>query len=114
MQLINIVTVNSNKKEHHMTNLALINAKRVAAKLEAAGLIVNRMGKRNDNKYSIQVTRAEGTLGLAAHVEELLKKEHAKIKTTKAGFVRVFVAPTRDEKGHFIKKVAKTEEVKTA
>jgi hypothetical protein len=90
-----------------MTNLSLINAKRVAEKLIAAGLTVNRMGKRNANRYSLQVTGA--VENLQAAVETLLASDKAQVKTTSMGFVRVSVAPVgpqRDAKGHFIKKSA--------
>jgi hypothetical protein len=93
-----------------MANLSLTNAKRVAAKLEAAGITVNRMGKRNDNRYSLQVVNLNGTYNavaeLAAAVEALLTAEKAIVKTMKSGVVRVLVAPLRDAKGHFIKKSA--------
>ena len=89
-----------------MANLSLTNAKRVAAKLEAAGILVNRMGKRNDNRYSLQVSNTIASDNLQAAVEGLLAAEKAIIKTMKSGMVRVLVAPLRDAKGHFIKKSA--------
>lgn len=90
-----------------MANLSLTNAKRIAEKLTAAGITVNRMGKRNDNRYSLQVNRSETTAeDLRIAVEALLAAEKAIVKSMKSGMVRVLVAPLRDEKGHFIKKSA--------
>jgi len=51
--MIGFIETTTNTGDFQMANLSLTNAKRVAAKLEAAGILVNRMGKRNDNRYSL-------------------------------------------------------------